>query len=163
MAEKTIDYYKALPYRVEVYPEEDGGGYTAAIPDLPGCMTCADTIDELWAMIEEAKALWLETALDDGDYIPEPPLMEVQEYSGKFVTRIPRSLHRQLAERAKSEGTSLNQLVLSLLAYGTGRWIGRQSREPISYRAAGEPTGLPVAAEDQVGYAAEDGEDFAPA
>ena len=66
----------SLPYRVEIYPEEDGGGYTAKIPDLPGCMTCADTLDELWDMIAEAKELWLEVALADGDYVPEPSPIE---------------------------------------------------------------------------------------
>lgn len=136
MAEKTLEYYMSLPYRVEIYPEEDGNGYTAIIPDLPGCMTCADTLDELWDMIVEAKELWLEVALEDGDYIPEPPPVEVEEYSGKFVSRIPRSLHRQLAHRAKVEGTSLNQLVLSLLADGMGRWAERERRISPRYQSA---------------------------
>ena len=140
MAEKTLEYYVALPYRVEVYPEEDGSGYTARIPDLPGCMTCADTLDSLWTMIEEAKELWLEVALEDGDHIPEPQPVEVHEYSGKFVTRIPRSLHRELAQRAKAEGTSLNQLVLSLLAEGTGRWAERQRRATSRYRDSVQAT-----------------------
>jgi hypothetical protein len=39
-------------------------------------------------------------------------------YSGRFVVRIPKSLHRQLAETAASESVSLNQLVLTLLAGG---------------------------------------------
>ncbi len=127
MAKKTLEYYMRLPYRVEIYPEEDGSGYTAKIPDLPGCLTSADTIDELWDMIKEAKELWLEVALEDGDYIPEPSPVEIQEYSGKFLVRIPRSLHRQLAYRAKQENTSLNQLVVMLLSEGTGRWTERKS------------------------------------
>jgi len=126
MAKKTLEYYMSLPYRVEVYPDEEGDGYTAIIPDLPGCMTCADTLDELWEMIEEAKELWLEVALEDGEYIPEPPPVEVEEYSGKFIVRVPRSLHRQLVQRAKSENTSLNQLVLFLMSEGMGRWAERK-------------------------------------
>ena len=143
MAKKTLEHYMALPYRVEVYPEEDGSGYTAIIPDLPGCMTCADTLAELWAMIEEAKQLWLEVALEDGDHIPEPRPVEVHEYSGKFVTRIPRSLHRQLAQRAKAEGTSLNQLVLSLLAEGAGRWAERQRRVTLRYEDSAQEARSP--------------------
>jgi len=155
MTKKTVDYYMTLPYQVEIYPEEDGSGYTARIPDLPGCMTCADTLDELWLMIEEAKQLWLEVALEDGDYIPEPRPVEVHEYSGKFVTRIPRSLHRQLAQRAKAEGTSLNQLVLSLLAEGAGRWAERQRR--VTSRNEGSLQATPYAvAESQPQYSGED-------
>jgi antitoxin HicB len=125
MSEKDLEYYMSLPYRVEVYPEPDGTGYTAVIPELPGCMTCADTLDELWNMVEEAKEGWLELSLGDGDYIPEPAPVEVEEYSGKFVLRLPTSLHRQLAKRAEQEGTSLNQLAVMLLAEGMGRWSAR--------------------------------------
>jgi antitoxin HicB len=125
MSEKNLEYYMRLPYRVEVYPEPDGTGYTAVIPELPGCMTCADTLDELWDMVKEAKEGWLELSLEDGDYIPEPAPVEVEEYSGKFVVRLPTSLHRQLAKRAEQEETSLNQLIVMLLAEGMGRWSTR--------------------------------------
>ena len=125
MTEKNIEYYMSLPYRIEIYPEPGGSGYTALIPELPGCMTCADTLEELWSMIEEAKRGWLEISLEDGDYIPEPAPIEVEEYSGKFVVRLPTSLHQQLAMRAKQEKTSLNQLTVMLLAEGMGRWNTR--------------------------------------
>jgi antitoxin HicB len=133
MAKKTLEYYVNLPYKVDIYPEEDGNGYTAIIPDLPGCMTCADTIEELWDMIQEAKELWLEVALEDGDHIPEPAPVQTEEYSGKFTVRIPRSLHRQLANRAKWENTSLNQLVLALLSENMGRWSERKQGFPVQY------------------------------
>jgi antitoxin HicB len=126
MTEKNLDYYMGLPYRVDVYPERGEGGYTAVIPDLPGCMTAADTLEELWDMVAEAKELWLEVALADGDYVPEPAPLEVEAYSGKFVVRLPRSLHRQLAWRADQEDTSLNQLVVMLLSEGMGRWAERE-------------------------------------
>ena len=119
MNDKTLDYYMSLPYRVEVYPEE--GGFTVVVPDLPGCMTCADTLDGLWPAIAEAKGLWLETALREGMPIPEPAPVEAETHSGRFVVRIPRSLHRRLAERAQREDTSLNQLVLMLLSEGMAR------------------------------------------
>ena len=76
-------------------------------------------------MIEEAQQGWLEILLEDGDYIPEPAPVEVEEYSGKFVARLPTSLHCQLAKRAEQEKTSLNQLVVMLLAEGMGRWSTR--------------------------------------
>jgi antitoxin HicB len=144
MSEKNLEYYMRLPYRVEVYPEPDGTGYTAVIPELPGCMTCADTLAELWDMVEEAKEGWLELSLEDGDYIPEPAPVEVEEYSGKFVVRLPTSLHHQLAKRAEQERTSLNQLIVMLLAEGMGRWSTRprpttvhsrlpRNRKPLSF------------------------------
>lgn len=111
-----------LPYKVDIYPEEDGSGYTASIPDLPGCLTSADSIDELWESLAEAKMLWLEVAIEDGDHIPEPSPIEDEQFSGRFVARLPRSLHRELANRADRENTSLNQLVVMLLSDGMGRW-----------------------------------------
>lgn len=126
MNEKTLEYYMSLPYKVEIYPEEDGTGYTAVIPELPGCMTSADTYEELSEMLSEAKELWLEVALEEGMYIPEPAPVAIEEYSGKFLVRLPRSLHRQLAQRAKAEDTSLNQLVLALLSESMGRWTERR-------------------------------------
>jgi len=41
--------------------------------------------------------------------------------SGKFVTRVPKTIHAQLSARAKSEGVSLNTLVLTFIADGLGR------------------------------------------
>ena len=158
MARKTLGYYMALPYRVEVYPEEDGSGYTARIPDLPGCMTCADTLDELWTMIEEAKQLWVQVALEDNDYVPEPQPVKVQKYSGKFVTRIPRSLHRQLAQRAEREGTSLNQLVLALLSDGMGRWFEHEGGRPFSYERIVQPSAFAPAGESPAPYSGRDEE-----
>jgi antitoxin HicB len=122
MKNKSLDYYLGLPYKVDIYPEEDGSGYTAVIPDLPGCITSADTINELWEMVDEAKALWLEVALAENTFIPDPTPVAEEEYSGKFVIRLPQSLHRQLSIRAEKENTSLNQLVVMLLSEGMGRW-----------------------------------------
>ena len=108
MSEKDLEYYLHLPYRIEIYP--DGEGYTAAIPDLPGCLTFGDSLQEVLDLIGDAKAGWLELAIENGQPIPEPTL-PVGDYSGKFTVRLPRSLHRRLVERAKTEGISLNQLV----------------------------------------------------
>lgn len=120
---KNLDYYMNLPYRVEIIPEPDNSGFTAYIPDLPGCVTSAESLGEIWEMLNEAQELWVEIAIEDGEYIPEPTPLKDEQYSGKFVTRIPKSLHRQLSVRAEKESTSLNQLVLMILSEGMGRWI----------------------------------------
>jgi hypothetical protein len=65
-------------------------------------------------MAEDARRLWIEGEYEDGAEIPEPSYPE--EYSGKFNLRLPKSLHRQLAEAAEEDGVSLNQYVITLLA-----------------------------------------------
>ncbi|GAB4446997.1 MAG: toxin-antitoxin system HicB family antitoxin [Anaerolineae bacterium] len=121
MTEKNLDYYLTLPYPIRIYPEPDGSGYTAEVVDLPGCITCADTLPELWDLIEDAKRGWLELALADGNPIPEPSLPAVkEELSGKLTVRVPRSLHRKLIEQAQREGVSLNQFINASLAETIG-------------------------------------------
>jgi len=119
--EKDLGYYVSLPYRIEIYPEPDGSGYTAEIPALPGCLTCANTLAELWEMIEDAKRGWFEVALERGLSIPEPLPVSDEAYSGKFLVRMPRGLHRRLVERARRERASLNQFINVTLAEAVGR------------------------------------------
>jgi len=118
---KDLRYYMSLPYKVVFIPEEDGTAFTAMIPELEGCLAFGETIEEAYKMLIEAKELWLETALERGLDIPEPESIEPKEYSGRFSVRVPRYLHRALAELAAAEGTSLNQLVVALLAEGVER------------------------------------------
>jgi antitoxin HicB len=140
MAEKSIAYFMSLPYRVEVYPEGDGQGFSALVPDLPGCMTAADSYEELWPMVEDAKRLWFEVALEDGLPIPEPKPLEEEEFSGKFVLRVAKTLHRQLARMAEEEGTSLNALIVSLISRAMGEWYG--SRQMLRTRFEGYPSSI---------------------
>lgn len=114
--EKTLDYYMGLPYKVEVAHDEDG--WFARVIDLPGCMTWADTFEDLRPMIEDAKRGWIQDALEYGDPVPEP--RTAKDFSGKVNLRMPKSLHRDLARQAEEEGVSLNQLMVSYLARGTG-------------------------------------------
>ncbi|MBI2171924.1 MAG: toxin-antitoxin system HicB family antitoxin [Chloroflexi bacterium] len=115
MQRKLLEYYLALQYPLNVYAEPEGG-YTAVFPDLPGCMTQGETLEELVAMAEDARAGWIETEYERGNEIPLPSYTE--EYSGKFNVRIPKSLHRSMAEAAEREGISLNQYVVYLLSRG---------------------------------------------
>ncbi|HUX47739.1 MAG TPA: LuxR C-terminal-related transcriptional regulator [Dehalococcoidia bacterium] len=112
---KEIKFYLNLCYPITMHSDPDGG-YVAEIEELPGCMTQAETLDEALKAIEDARQLWIKTAYEEGQDIPLPRDME--EYSGKFIVRIPRSLHRNLVRAAKREGVSLNQYIASLLAAG---------------------------------------------
>lgn len=109
----TLDEYLGLEYPFNVIADPDGG-YVIEFPDLKGCLTQADTLDEVALMAEEVRSLWIEAAYEHGIDIPLPSYPE--EYSGKFVLRLPRSLHRKLAESAEREGVSLNQYVVMLLS-----------------------------------------------
>ena len=80
MIKKNLDYYMSLPYKVEIIPDPDGG-YAARLPELRGCITCADTWEELQFMIEDAKKAWIQCSLECGDPIPEPMSLEKQHNS----------------------------------------------------------------------------------
>lgn len=114
--DEKLDYYLSLPYTIKVIRDADEGeeSWFAKVVELPGCMTEADTFTELGEMIEDAMRAWIEIALEDGHPIPEP--RPTESYSGKFVVRVPKSLHRGLAEAAERDGVSLNTFVNVALA-----------------------------------------------
>ncbi len=70
-------------------------------------------------MIEDAKRGWLEVALDQGIAISESSRLS-SDFSGKFNIRVPKSLHKVLADKAKEENISLNQFILYQLSRGVG-------------------------------------------
>ena len=110
----TLEQYMALPYPLEIIPDSDEGGFVGSYPDLPGCLTCGETMEDVVRNAEDAKRAWLTAALEEGLVIHEPNLPTA--YSGQFKLRIPKSLHRSLAEHSRSEGISMNQYCLYLLA-----------------------------------------------
>ncbi len=110
---KSLEEYLALQYPMQVIAAPEGG-YVIVFPDLPGCLTQVETADEIGPMAEDARRSWMESVYEFGPDIPLPSYPE--EYSGKFNLRIPRRLHRQLAEEAAREEVSLNQYVTFLLA-----------------------------------------------
>lgn len=63
-----------LEYPVIIAPlsEEDGGGFSAIVPDLPGCMSDGETPEEAIANVRDAIAAWIEAATDLGREVPEP-------------------------------------------------------------------------------------------
>ena len=111
---KTLNDYLALSYRMEIVKDSDEGGFVASYPDLPGCITCGETEEEALKNALDAKKAWLEAALEENIEIPEPDSLEA--YSGQFKLRLPRSLHRALAEHSQREGNSMNQYCVYLLA-----------------------------------------------
>lgn len=114
---KTIEYYMNLPYRIEIIPDDEGG-FTALYPELPGCITTADSSDKIFQNAIDAKKAWLEAALEDGVEIKEPDERNPEDYSGQFKLRIPKSLHMTLSLNARREGISMNQYCIYILSKG---------------------------------------------
>jgi antitoxin HicB len=126
---RTVADYLRRPYTIQLRQYGDGT-FFAEVAELPGCVTEADSADEALDMIRDAMAGWIEVALSEGLPIPEPTA-EVG-YSGRFLVRTPKSLHRDLAQRARAEGASLNQFVVTTLSRALG---GRGEVKPRTRRS----------------------------
>ena len=109
---KDLAHYLSLHYRMQI--KQDGDTFVAWIPDLDGCVTQGDTMEEAFQMLQEAKELWLETAHSSGIRIPEP--RSTEDFSGRILLRMPKCLHARLSAQADDEGVSLNQYIVSLLS-----------------------------------------------
>lgn len=113
--------FEAYTHVVEPLSEADGGGYLISFPDLPGCMSDGDTIDETIANGRDAFSAWMSARADQNKPVPKPTRHGESAEPARFMQRLPRSLHTRLVARAKAEGTSLNTLVTMLLAEGLVR------------------------------------------
>lgn len=120
---QKLEKYLEAKYKIELTPDFEDGGYIASIPELNGCISFGDTIEETLKNIEEAKKEWIIAALEEGIEIPEPNLVE--QYSGQFKLRIPKSLHKSLSDHAKREGISMNQYCLYLLSRNDALFTGK--------------------------------------
>ncbi len=57
---------------IEPLSAEDGGGFIATVPDLPGCMSDGETPQEALANVDDAIRTWIEAAQDLGHKVPAP-------------------------------------------------------------------------------------------
>lgn len=75
-----------MRYPIAIEPGTDMTAFGVIVPDLPGCFSAGDTLDEAMAGAEEAAAAWIDAALDAGSAIPAPSslgaLRDDREYSG---------------------------------------------------------------------------------
>jgi antitoxin HicB len=116
---KLTDY----PFEVRPLAEENGGGYLISSPDFAECISDGETVedalvngqDALKAKIAELKAKKMAIPAPNGGGVA----------SGKFVARVPKTVHAQLATRARAEGVSLNTLVVTFIAQGLGSGIAK--------------------------------------
>jgi predicted RNase H-like HicB family nuclease len=75
-----------LRYPIAIEPGTDKTAFGVVVPDLPGCFSAGDTLDEALVSAEEAIALWIDATLDEGNAIPAPSsldrLREARAYAG---------------------------------------------------------------------------------
>ena len=98
----------------------DGGGFIFTLPDIPGVVADGETVSAAIADGREAFIAVVSAMVDMGQEVPVPAF-SVEDFtpasaSGRVLARLPRSMHMQLTARAKTEGVSLNSLVLALIA-----------------------------------------------
>jgi len=112
----TVKEYLNLPYNIVIrhITDESGSYYFASVLEFDGCYSDGETYQEAYDNICEAMEGWIETNIENGLPVPEP--IDETKFSGKFVLRIPKSLHARLAMEAGKEGVSLNQYALYRLS-----------------------------------------------
>lgn len=115
---KCMDY----PFEVRPLSAQEGGGFLISYPDFSDCFSDGDTIEE--ALENGNDALESTIAALKSKELPVPVPNGGGIASGKFVARVPRTVHARLTSRAKAEGVSLNTLVLAFIAEGLGRKEG---------------------------------------
>lgn len=111
-----LEDYMKLPYTRVVQERNDDTGhyFYGKILELDGCQSTGETLEDLYMNLNEAMEGYIETKLEHGFPVPEPK--DIEEYSGKFNLRLPKSLHKRLAMEASQEGVSLNQYALYKLS-----------------------------------------------
>ena len=62
---KTLNDYLAMSYRMEIVEDKDEGGFVVSFPDLPGCISCSETVESAVANAMDAKKEWLAAALEE--------------------------------------------------------------------------------------------------
>ena len=111
---KLTDY----PFEVRPLSAEEGGGYLISFPDFAECISDGESVDE--AIENGRDALQATVAALKARKMSVPAPNSGGVASGKFVARVPKTVHAQLATRARAEGVSLNALVLTFIAQGLG-------------------------------------------
>lgn len=123
---KSLEEYLRLPYTIILRQDQRDDIVVARVEELPGCAAHGESQQAALANLRDSMADWIADCIEAGDPVPEPS-EEVELPSGKWLQRVPRSLHLKLIRLAEREGVSLNQLVTSALAEVAGMKQGAYS------------------------------------
>jgi predicted RNase H-like HicB family nuclease len=145
-----------MRYPILVEQGTDTAAFGVVVPDLPGCFSAGDTLDEAVEAAREAAAAWIDAALDEGMSMPPPSSLEavrnLRGYKGWAVGLIdleetffddtvervnitlPRRILRRLDDMARMTGQSRSGLIARLTVAPP-----RQGDKPQARRRAGRP------------------------
>ena len=106
-------------YSISIHWDESEEEFIATSKEFPYLSGIADTKEEALDILDDCIQGGLEMLAEDKDIPPQPYCMP--EYSGNIRLRLPKSLHKLLAEMSEFEGVSLNQFMVTLLAMNASR------------------------------------------
>lgn len=109
---RNLDSYQ---FTVRPLSKEEGGGYLVEYPDIPGCMSDGESVEEAIANGREALRDCLDVFKESGRKIPKPSIAAAQ-----WRQRLPRTLYSKLTRQAEIEGVSINSLVAAIIAEAIG-------------------------------------------
>ncbi len=108
----NLDKYQ---FTVRPLSKDEGAGYLVEYPDVPGCMSDGETIEEAISNGREALRDCMEVFKELGRKRPQPTVAAAQ-----WRQRVPRTLYSKLTKQAENEGVSINSLVTAIIAEAIG-------------------------------------------
>ena len=123
MSAKTNLNPDAYQFTVRPLSKEEGGGYLVEYPDIPGCMSDGETIEEAIVNGKEALRDCIDVFRESGRRLPKPGVEAAQ-----WRQRLPRTLYLKLTRQAASEGVSINSFVTAIIAEAIGSKLSRLQR-----------------------------------
>ena len=123
MSAKTNLNPDAYQFTVRPLSKEEGGGYLVEYPDIPGCMSDGETIEEAIVNGKEALRDCIDVFRESGRKLPKPGVEAAQ-----WRQRLPRTLYLKLTRQAASEGVSINSFVTAIIAEAIGSKLSRLQR-----------------------------------
>lgn len=134
VAKSDVEAIVSRPYGVAFeYGEDPSEGVLARIIEWPDCFAAGGTRAEAATALEDALRAMAAYHLESGKPIPEPG----QDFGGKVLLRLPKTVHRDADRRAKSEGVSLNQWLGSAIARELGPMRDTLAAEGRSFASSG--------------------------
>jgi predicted RNase H-like HicB family nuclease len=73
-----------MRYPIAIEPGDENTAFGVVVPDLPGCFSAGDTLDEAMENVKEAIALWIDCVLDSGEVIPKPSSLDLLRTNPEF-------------------------------------------------------------------------------
>ena len=74
-----------MKYPIAIEPGDEHRAYGVVVPDLPGCFSAGDTLDDAIDNAREAIELWLETVIDDDEAVPEPRTIAEHQANPEYM------------------------------------------------------------------------------